>query len=71
MSNTTPFKLNMSSEERHEKLVALSDDDIDYSDIPALDDEFIANAELVKSDQNVPVGSDIDSSFTKDVEAIS
>ena len=71
MSNTTPFNLDMSTEERHQKLVAVSDDDIDYSDIPELDDEFIANAQLVKPAHVTPVEPDLDSSLNKDIEAIS
>ncbi len=36
------------SEERAKKIQAMSDDDIDYSDIPPLDEAFFQNAELVK-----------------------
>ena len=38
----------MSPEERHRRLVTMSDEDIDYSDIPELDEEFFKNAKLVK-----------------------
>ncbi len=38
----------MSPEERHPKLVNMSDEDIDYSDIPELDEEFFKNAKLVQ-----------------------
>ncbi len=47
MSNNQ-FSLEMSPEERHKKLVKMSDSDIDYSDIPELDEEFFKNAQLVK-----------------------
>ncbi len=38
----------MSLEEREKKLLEMSDEDIDYSDIPPLDDEFFKNAKVVK-----------------------
>ena len=47
MSNNQ-FSLDMSPEERHRKLVNMSDEDIDYSDIPELDKNFFKNARLVK-----------------------
>jgi uncharacterized protein (DUF4415 family) len=37
------------------ELAALPDEDIDYSDIPPLDDEFWRNATLVDPDRTVPV----------------
>lgn len=36
------------SKERAKELEAMSDEDIDYSDIPPLDEEFFKNAKLVK-----------------------
>ncbi len=36
------------SEERAKEIQAMSDQDIDYSDIPPLDEEFFKNAKLVK-----------------------
>ena len=36
------------SEERAKEIEAMSDRDIDYSDIPPLDEEFFKNAKLVK-----------------------
>ena len=36
------------SEERAKEIQAMSDDDIDYSDIPELDEDFFKNAKLVK-----------------------
>lgn len=36
------------SESRAKELEAMSDEDIDYSDIPPLDEEFFKNAKLVK-----------------------
>ena len=47
MSNNQ-FRLDMSPEERHRKLVNMSDEDIDYSDIPELDENFFNNARFVK-----------------------
>lgn len=47
MSNNQ-FSQDMSPEERHKKLVNMSDSDIDYSDIPELDEEFFKNAQLLK-----------------------
>ncbi|WP_107669933.1 BrnA antitoxin family protein [Cyanothece sp. BG0011] len=46
--NNNQFNLDMSPEERHRKLVNMSDEDIDYSDIPELDEEFFKGAKLVK-----------------------
>ncbi|KJH70315.1 BrnA antitoxin family protein [Aliterella atlantica] len=36
------------SEERAEELKSMSDEDIDYSDIPPLDEEFFKKAKLVQ-----------------------
>lgn len=36
------------SEERAKELEVMSDEDIDYSDIPPLDEDFFKNAKLVK-----------------------
>lgn len=36
------------NESRAKELEAMSDEDIDYSDIPPLDEEFFKNAKLVK-----------------------
>ncbi|ELS04839.1 hypothetical protein Xen7305DRAFT_00045750 [Xenococcus sp. PCC 7305] len=47
MSNNQ-FSPDMSLEEREKKLVEMSDEDIDYSDIPPLDEGFFQNAKLVK-----------------------
>jgi len=38
----------MPLEERQKKFLEMPDEDIDYSDIPPLDDEFFKNAKLVK-----------------------
>lgn len=35
-------------EEREKKLLEMSDEDIDFSDIPELDEEFFKNAKLVE-----------------------
>ena len=42
------FSSDISLEERQKKFLTMSDEDIDYSDIPPLDDEFFKNAKLVK-----------------------
>ena len=36
------------NEERAKELEAMSDEDIDYSDIPPIDEEFFKNAKLVE-----------------------
>ena len=33
--------------QRVEQLMSMSDEDIDYSDIPELDDDFFANAKVI------------------------
>ena len=47
MSNKKRFSPDMSLEEREKKLLEMTDEDIDYSDIPPLDKEFFKNAKLV------------------------
>ena len=39
--------MTTSTEERHRKLLAMKDKDIDYSDIPELDDAFWEKARVV------------------------
>ena len=39
--------MSTSTEDRHKKLLAMRDEDIDYSDIPELDDDFFENAKIV------------------------
>lgn len=48
MSKKTKFSTNMPLEERQKQFLEMPDEDIDYSDIPPLDDEFFKNAKLVK-----------------------
>jgi len=48
MSKKTKFSTNMPLEKRQKKFLEMPDEDIDYSDIPPLDDEFFKNAKLVK-----------------------
>lgn len=43
------------TEEQEAKLASLSDEDIDYSDIPELDDNFWNNAKLITLDRTQPV----------------
>lgn len=47
MSNNQ-FNPNMSLEERERKLLEMSDEEIDFSDIPELDEAFFQNAKLVE-----------------------
>jgi uncharacterized protein (DUF4415 family) len=42
------FSADMPQEERHKKLVEMPDEDIDYSDIPPLDEDFFKNLKLVE-----------------------
>ncbi len=37
------FLPNLSLEEREKRLLEMSDDEIDYSDIPSLDNDFLSN----------------------------
>ncbi|ELS00126.1 hypothetical protein [Gloeocapsa sp. PCC 73106] len=39
---------NMSEAERHKTLFEMSDEDIDYSDIPELDEKFFKNAKTIE-----------------------
>ena len=48
MSKKTKFSPDMPLEKRQKKFLEMPDEDIDYSDIPPLDDEFFKNAKLVK-----------------------
>ena len=41
-------ELPLMSQERAEELKSMSDEDIDYSDIPPLDEEFFKKAKLVQ-----------------------
>ena len=49
-----PRKIQL-TEEQEAKLASLADEDIDYSDIPELDDNFWNNAKLVTPDRTLPV----------------
>ena len=51
------------------KLAALSDEDIDYSDIPELDDDFWNNAQKVSCDLTQPITLNIKSSVLKYFQA--
>ena len=62
MSNNQ-FNSDMSLSEREKKLAAMSDEDIDYSDIPPLDEAFFQSAKLVKrkpSTEAISIRIDID-----------
>ena len=50
--NNNQFNLDMSLEEREKRLAEMSDEDIDFSDIPELDEAFFKNAKLVKRQPN-------------------
>lgn len=43
------FSVDMSPEEQHRKLVEMTDEEIDYSDIPPLDEEFWKNVKTEPS----------------------
>ena len=42
------FSLDLSLEEREKRLLEISDEEIDLSDIPELDEEFFKSAKLVE-----------------------
>jgi uncharacterized protein (DUF4415 family) len=46
--SSNQFNPDMSLEEREKKLVEMSDNDIDFSDLPELDPAFFDHAKLVK-----------------------
>lgn len=50
--NNNQFNPDMSLEEREKKLAEMKDEDIDFSDIPELDEAFFKNAKLVKRQPN-------------------
>ena len=50
-----PKKKPQLTEEQEAKLAALSDEEIDYSDIPKLDDDFWKSAKPVNPDLTQPV----------------
>lgn len=53
---------DMRLKERQEKFMQMSDENIDYSDIPPLDDEFFKNARLVKpNSQTEQISAKLDS----------
>ena len=62
--------MSTSTEDRHKKLLAMRDEDIDYSDIPELDDDFWANARVVmpkkKEQISIKVDRDVLEYFRKD-----
>lgn len=50
--NNNQFNPDMSLEEREKKLASMKDENIDFSDIPELDEAFFKNAKLVKRQPN-------------------
>ena len=62
--------MSISTEERHKKLLAMRDEDIDYSDIPPTEDDFWDKAELVmpqrKKAISLRVDEDVLEFFKKD-----
>lgn len=48
------------SNQRLKELKAIKDEDIDYSDIPELDEEWFKNAVLVMPDKKIPVSLRLD-----------
>ena len=62
--------MSTSTEDRHKKLLALRDEDIDYSDIPERDDDFWAKAKVVmpkaKEQISIKVDREVLEYFRKD-----
>ncbi len=62
--------MSTSTEDRHKKLLAMRDEDIDYSDIPELDDDFWAKANVVmpkpKEQISIKVDREVLDYFRKD-----
>ena len=62
--------MSTSTEDRHKKLLAMRDEDIDFSDIPELNDDFWANAKVVmpkkKEQISIKVDRDVLEYFRKD-----
>ena len=50
--SSNQFNRDMSLEEREKRLVEMTDEDINFSDIPELDEAFFKNAKLVKRQPN-------------------
>lgn len=49
--NKEKFSVDMSTVERHKKLVKMADEDIDYSDIPPLAEESWKNADIRRTEK--------------------
>ena len=67
--NKRDFK-NMSDEERLKALAEMPDEDIDYSDIPELDEEFLTNAKFIKNPFNLNSNQQISFEYKIEVEII-
>ena len=54
-------EISIMSEERAKEIEAMSDEDIDYSEIPPLDEEFFQNASLVKlnSEEQISIDTEV------------
>jgi hypothetical protein len=50
-----PYQIPQLSDIEEARLARLSDEEIDYSDIEELDDEFWQNAEIVSPDLTQPI----------------
>ena len=50
-----PYQIPQFSDIEEARLARLSDEEIDYSDIEELDDEFWQNAEIVSPDLTQPI----------------
>ncbi len=57
------------TEQQDHKLAELKDEDIDYSDIPELDDDFWKNAQIVEPDLTQPITLRVKSSVLKYFQA--
>jgi len=64
--------MTISDDKRHKKLLAMRDEDIDYSDIPELDESFWLNTKVimprkpVKKQISIKVDRDVLAFFRKD-----
>ncbi|MCL1827300.1 MAG: hypothetical protein FWG20_04575 [Candidatus Cloacimonetes bacterium] len=65
VSYTTEEIRKLADQTNWEKLRKMSDDDIDYSDIPEITDEFLKNAIICKD--GIPIKSEIKVKLDKEI----
>ncbi len=62
---------NLTDAERHKKLAEMPDEEINYSDIPPLDEDFFANAKLVTKDKpSKAISIRLDTGMLEDIQNI-